>query len=454
MYFLIKMGQEEVKKVLEKERGWLISNEIAKKAGYSLKSIQSSLRRLVKWRQIEKKPASKVIGDEKRLKDRSFAGYAYKIKEFKTISDQNFSDKKVLLLTDFQSIKTIKDLCSQPDIKLVILPHTKKKDLFKYSDTLSSKLNKRITFIENIFSKDTEEKLKKIKSGQIFLLDNIRKLKEETKENNPKKHSNSDLVKALAPHFDLFVMDAFSIASKAYASTVGFTYVLPTLIGKDFEDNISKLDEFKNAKNGTTFVLGGEKSEHLIKLMEKNYKKSNTFLLTGLFSHLCLEERGIKLGNHDKLLDKRKIKSNKPLKNMLKDSENIITPEDLALSTLGNRDEVKLKDFPAYQTIYDLGEKTINYFSKAILDSKVVFFKGLPGNYKEENFHNGTESLLKALQETKADVYIIGEETVDALQHFNIDTKNFKLVSKNSETVFKYLNDGSLPILNVLKEKL
>ena len=43
------MGQQDVKKVLKKEGNWLISNEIAKKAGYSLKSIQSSLRRLVKW---------------------------------------------------------------------------------------------------------------------------------------------------------------------------------------------------------------------------------------------------------------------------------------------------------------------------------------------------------------------------------------------------------------------
>ena len=37
------MGQQDVKKVLKKEGTWLISNEIAKKAGYSLKSIQSSV---------------------------------------------------------------------------------------------------------------------------------------------------------------------------------------------------------------------------------------------------------------------------------------------------------------------------------------------------------------------------------------------------------------------------
>ena len=228
------MGQQEVKKVLKKEGNWLISNEIAKKAGYSLKSIQSSLRRLVKWRQIEKKPASKVIKEKSRLKDRSFSGYAYKIKEYRTISDKSFSNKKVLLLTDLNSIKTIKELYLQPKIKLAILPHTDKEDLINYTEGLSNKLNKKVTFIETLFSKSTEEKLKTFKTSQIFLFDNIKDLKEEQKESNPKKQSKSKLVKSLSQHFDLFVNDAFSIANKSYASTVGFSYLLPSFIGRNF----------------------------------------------------------------------------------------------------------------------------------------------------------------------------------------------------------------------------
>src|SRR3989338_10614334 len=220
------MGQQDVKKVLEKEGNWLISNEIAKKAGYSLKSIQSSLRRLVKWGHVEKQPASKVIEDEKRLKDRSFAGYAYKIKEYKTISDLNFSNKNVLLLTDLESIKTIKELYLQPKIKLFILPHTNKKDMVQYSELLSSKLNKKVTFIDNILSKETEEKLKDMKAGQIFLSDNISSLKDGLNESNPKKQSKSKLVQLLSPHFDTFVNDAFSISNKLYASTVGFSISL------------------------------------------------------------------------------------------------------------------------------------------------------------------------------------------------------------------------------------
>jgi len=295
------MGQQEVKKVLKKEGTWLISNEIARKAGYSLKSIQSSLRRLVKWGQIEKKPASKVINDKDRLKERSFSGYAYKIKEFKTISDKNFSNKSVLLLTDLHSIKTIKELYLQPKIKLAILPHTNKKDLAKYAEVLSNKLNKKVTFIEDIFSKDTKEKLTKLKPDHMILFNNIKNLKEEKKEKAPKKQAKSKLVETLAPHFEYFINDAFSIASKSYASSVGFSYLLPSFIGRNFQKEIETLQDFKDHKK-VTFVLGGDKSEHLIKLMQKHNKKTNTFLTTGLFSQLCLKEKGVDLGNSNKFI--------------------------------------------------------------------------------------------------------------------------------------------------------
>ncbi|MBU2639643.1 MAG: phosphoglycerate kinase [Nanoarchaeota archaeon] len=447
------MGQQDVKKVLKKEGTWLISNEIAKKAGYSLKSIQSSLRRLVKWGHVEKKPASKVISEEKRLKDRSFAGFAYKLKEYKTISDQKFDDKKVLLLTDLISIKTIKELYLANNIKLAILPHTEK-NIQTYVDVLSSKLNKKITFISDIFSKETENKLKNIKPGQIILFDNISNLKEERKENSPKKQSKSKLVKTLVPHFEYFINDAFSISHKAYASSVGFSYSLPSFIGRNFQKNLETLQNFKNLKSSITFVLGGTKSLDLIKLMEVNNKKQHKFLLTGPFSHLALKEIGTKLGNPEKTLKQFNLKSNKNFKNFLKNSTNISLPKDLALSTLGNRDEITLKDFPVYQNIHDLGKETIKDYESLILKSKVVFFKGLPGNYREENFHTGTETLLSALARTKAEVYLVGKETMGALKYFNIAPEKFKFVSKNSDPVITYLTQGTLPVLEALKEKI
>jgi len=149
------------------------------------------------------------------------------------------------------------------------------------------------------------------------------------------------------------------------------------------------------------------------------------------------------------------MKSDKYLKECFKNnSENLLLPSDFALATFGERDEVKLDKFPVPQSIYDLGEETIQNYSKILDNSKVIFFKGLPGKYKKEGFSKGTETLLKAIEKSKADTYIIGEETLQAVKDFKIDTEKVKYMSKNSEVVIKYLLEEPLPALEVLKEKI
>jgi len=190
------MGQEEVKKALKRKGSWLMSNEIAKSTGNSLKSIQSSLRRLVKWGEIKKEPASKVIQDEKRLKEKSFSGFAYKIKDYKTLDDFKFKDKVVLLRLDLNSshnpfftpsenfsnhLPTILELIEK-QAKIVILSHQDSKDelesLEPHTSYLSKKLNKPVYYIDDITGKEAEEKIKFLKPGELLILKNMLSLKE------------------------------------------------------------------------------------------------------------------------------------------------------------------------------------------------------------------------------------------------------------------------------------
>lgn len=75
------MGQEEVKKILEKAKGgWLLSREIAKKAKISLGSVQASLQRMIKWGEVESKKAREVIKDKTRITG-NHPSLAYRLKE-------------------------------------------------------------------------------------------------------------------------------------------------------------------------------------------------------------------------------------------------------------------------------------------------------------------------------------------------------------------------------------
>ena len=43
---------------------------------------------------------------------------------------------------------------------------------------------------------------------------------------------------------------------------------------------------------------------------------------------------------------------------------------------------------------------------------------------------------------------------MEALEKLNIDTKQFKFTSKNSNSVFCFLNEEKFPALDIIKEKL
>ncbi len=72
------MGQEEIKNILEKRREWLLSREIAAKAQLSIGSVQASLARMIKFGEVEVRPAKEVIKDNTRIKS-VYPGYAYRL---------------------------------------------------------------------------------------------------------------------------------------------------------------------------------------------------------------------------------------------------------------------------------------------------------------------------------------------------------------------------------------
>jgi len=90
------MGQEEVKQELKKNKGWMLSHEIARRTGQSLTSVQAALRRMVKWGDVQRQNATEVIKDSSRLAKKCFAGFAYKLnprKNKKNAIDEKAKDK-------------------------------------------------------------------------------------------------------------------------------------------------------------------------------------------------------------------------------------------------------------------------------------------------------------------------------------------------------------------------
>ena len=82
------------------------------------------------------------------------------------------------------------------------------------ADRLSELLGKQVIMASDVVGEDAKAKAAALKDGDVMLLENVRYMKGETK-NDP------ELSKELASLADIFVNDAFGTAHRAHSSTAG-----------------------------------------------------------------------------------------------------------------------------------------------------------------------------------------------------------------------------------------
>ena len=463
------MGQEEVKKALKKSGSWLLSNEIAKATGSSLKSIQSSLRRLVKWGEIKKEPASRVIQGPGRLKEKSFAGFAYKIKDYKTLDDLKLKNKTVLLRLDLDSrykplftptenfsnhLPTILELIEK-QAKIVILTHQtpETNSLQPHASYLTKKLNQKVTYIEDILGKEAQEKIQNLHPKEVLLLKNVFSLKDET-HTKQKKQKKSKLVQTLSKLADCYVNDAFSLAHLDYASLTGFPQVMPSALGRYFEKEIEFANHLLKPNQPCIYLLGGNKPLQLTNFMKKSLEKGRVDLIltSGLISHLLHLSKGQKLGGQEHDLKQNKYKVTSEIKTLAKHSS-VILPKDYSISTFGVRENISVKHLPIYQSLQEIGKETLDHYLSLIKKAKTILIKGTFGKIEAPEFQESTQALLQEISNSDAFTFVLGNSTVKAFKEFNIPIKNLNNLSKNSKPLLTYLSEKPLPALEVLKVK-
>jgi phosphoglycerate kinase len=364
-------------------------------------------------------------------------------------------------ILDDRKIKShLRTLRSLEHSKVVLMSHQGRpgdKDyttLEVHAKLATKLLGREVTYEDDIFSSCARNAIKSLEQGEILLLENTRFNAEEVMNRAPEEQAKSQMVKKLYPLFDLFINDAFSVSHRSQCSVVGFTEVLPSVAGTLMDKEITALDKALNChEHPAIFVLGGAKAKDSVKAILNILKRggADKILTTGIVAIIFMMAVGIDVGEvNRKSIEKKHMDQISTASNILKEySGKIILPKDVALNNGGERQEVEVGKIIGDLPIADIGQETIENYSKYIKEAKLCVFHGPAGIFELEKFKFGTDELIKAATQSSYSI-AGGGHTLEAIDQLGIESK-FSHVSIGGGATITYLSGEPMPGIMALK---
>ena len=395
----------------------------------------------------------------------------------KTIDDENYCGKKVLVRCDFNvpmkdgvitnenrinaAMPTIQKLVND-GAKVILCSHLGKPkngpeakfSLAPVAKALSAKLGKEVVFADddNVVGEQAKAAVAAMNNGDVVLLQNTRFRKEETK-NVP---AFSEELASLA---DAYVDDAFGSCHRAHCSTAGVTdYIKDTAVGYLMEKEIRYLG---NAVNDPvrpfTAILGGAKVADKLNVISNLLEKVDTLIIGGGMAYTFTKAQGYEIG--ESLCDDSKIDYCKEMMEKAKaNGVKLLLPVDT----------VCVKDFPdpidaaVDTTVYpisqmpadmegcDIGPETMKLFADAVKASKTVVWNGPMGVFENPTLAAGTLAVAKAMAESDATTVIGGGDSAAAVQQMGLGDK-MTHISTGGGASLEYLEGKELPGIAVIQ---
>jgi phosphoglycerate kinase len=398
---------------------------------------------------------------------------------FKTLDDIG-SGKRVLVRLDLNSpvedgivkdnrrfalhARTVRELVEN-DHRVVVMAHQGRpgRDSFvsleQHADFLAEYIETPVRFVDDVYGDRAIDAIHSLGAGQVLLLENVRMCDDELPEKPPEEHADSELVRTLAPEFDCYVGDAYSVAHRSHASIVGFPLALPAYAGRvmtaEYEANTSIAN--REFDGPVTMVLGGAKATDVIDVMSALDERIDHYLLGGIVGELFLRAAGYDVGydvGDGELYDHQWENNEDRIRELLADrGDRILLPFDLAYEDDDEeRAEISIDDVEKSQPLLDVGSLTVERYADVIEDSAAVFVKGALGVFEDERFSHGTVGLLETIATTDCFSVIGGGDTSRAIELYGLDEDYFSHVSIAGGAYVRALTGQSLPGVDVLSQ--
>lgn len=393
----------------------------------------------------------------------------------KVVTDLDLKDKKVLVRVDFNvpmkdgkitndnrivaALPTIEYILEQNG-KAILFSHLGKvkteedkegKSLRPVAVRLSELLGKEVKFVPTTRGPELEKAIDELKDGKVLLFENTR-----FEDIDGKKESKNDpeLGKYWASLGDVFVNDAFGTAHRAHASNVGIASNLESAAGFLMEKEIKFIGGVvDNPARPLVAILGGAKVSDKIGVIENLLTKADKVLVGGGMTFTFMAAQGQEIGKS--LLEADKVELAKGL--LEKAGDKLVLPVDAVVSKEFSNDApfhtVSADSIPADEMGLDIGQATIDLFTKELQGAKTVVWNGPMGVFELSNFAKGTIGVCEAIANlTDATTIIGGGDSAAAAMDLGFADK-FTHISTGGGASLEYLEGKELPGVASISDK-
>lgn len=275
--------------------------------------------------------------------------------------------------------------------KIIIMSHlgrpekrNRKDSLRPIATHLGRLLGKRVLFVGDSLERGSkvDKRLAGLKEGGVAVLENLRFYKGEAR-------NDRFFARRLAELGDLFVNDAFGVAHREVASTVGLATELPAYAGFLMDKELKGLQRvLDDPRTPFVVLIGGAKIRTKLPMLRKLLGIADKILIGGGLANNFFKAKGYEVG--DSLISRPDV----ALAKTLVKNRKIRLPKDIlvadrlspdASTRICRPDEVKKGEY-----IVDIGPETMREYAVELKKAQTIIWNGPVGLFEIPRFAHGS----------------------------------------------------------------
>jgi phosphoglycerate kinase len=289
-----------------------------------------------------------------------------------------------------------------------------------------------------------------VQPGQVVLLENCRVNKGE-KKNSP------ELARKMAALCDIFVHDAFGTAHRAEASTYGIAeYAKVACAGPLLAAEIDAITKaLAHPKRPLVAIVAGSKVSTKLTILQSLARNVDQLIVGGGIANTFMLAAGLKIGKSLAEADlvgeaKAVIDAMKARGAAVPIPTDVVTAKAFAadaVATVKQATEVAPDDL-----ILDIGPQTATRLAEQLRAAGTIVWNGPVGVFEFDQFAKGTETIARAIAESKAFSIAGGGDTLAAIAKYGIQDR-IGYISTGGGAFLEVLEGKTLPAFEILQRR-